>query len=106
MSKSKKIDNTKQQPERQSTTISLPSNLQTLEKHFLFRNQFHSIFRFEVFQLNDAMKIDTSITKRIFIKTYHQQGAQLNNPDENFDFFFGEKKTTFIKQVMHTLKMI
>ena len=42
------------------------------------------------FQLIDNESIDNSIIKRDFIKVYHQQGAQLNNPDQNIEFIFGD----------------
>ena len=35
-------------------------------------------------------KIDNSIIKRNYLKTYHQQGAQLNDLDQNIEFIFGE----------------
>ena len=44
----------------------------------------------EDFQLIDNEPIDNSIIKRDFIKIYHQQGAQLNDPDQNIEFIFGE----------------
>ena len=44
----------------------------------------------EDFQLVDNEPIDDSIVKRDFSRTYHQQGANLNNPDQNFEFIFGE----------------
>ena len=44
----------------------------------------------EDFQLLDNEVFDTSIIKRDFMKVYHQQGAQLNDPDQNIKFFFGE----------------
>ena len=44
----------------------------------------------EDFQLIDNEPIDNSIIKRDFIKVYHQQGAQLNDPDQNIEFIFGE----------------
>ena len=44
----------------------------------------------EDFQLLDKEPIDNSIIKRDFIKVYHQQGAQLNDPDQNIEFIFGE----------------
>ena len=44
----------------------------------------------EDFQLIDNETIDNSIIKRDFIKIYHQQGAQLNDPDQNIEFIFGE----------------
>ena len=34
--------------------------------------------------------MDNSIIKRKFLKKYHQQGANLNNPDQNIEFLFGE----------------
>ena len=44
----------------------------------------------EDFQLIDNESIDNSIIKRDFIKVYHQQGAQLNDPDHNIEFIFGD----------------
>ena len=44
----------------------------------------------EDFQLIDNEPIDNSIIKRDFIKVYHQQGAQLIDPDQNIEFIFGE----------------
>ena len=44
----------------------------------------------EVFQLLNNEPIDNSIIKRDFIKVYDQQGAQLNDPDQNIEFIFGE----------------
>ena len=44
----------------------------------------------EDFQLSDNESIDNSIIKRDFIKIYHQQGAQLNDPDQNIEFIFGD----------------
>ena len=43
----------------------------------------------EDFQLLDNEPFDNSITKRD-LKIYHQQGAQLNNADQNIEFIFGE----------------
>ena len=45
---------------------------------------------FEDFQLLDNERFDNSIMKRDFLKVYHQQGAQLNDPDQNIEFIFGE----------------
>ena len=45
------------------------------------------------FQLIDNIKIDNSIKKRNFTKTYHQQGAQLNNPDQTIDFIVLQDQT-------------
>ena len=42
------------------------------------------------FQLVDDESIDNSIIKRDFIKIYHQQGAQLNDADQNIEFIFGD----------------
>ena len=44
----------------------------------------------DYFQLIDRMKIDTPIIKRDYIKIYHQQRVQLNNPDQDIEFFVGE----------------
>ena len=47
---------------------------------------------FEDFQLIDNDKIDSSFIKRDFLKMkiYHQQAANLSDPDQNSDFMFGE----------------
>ena len=44
----------------------------------------------EDFQLIDNEAFDNSIVKREFVKVYHQQRAQLNDPDQNVKFIFGE----------------
>ena len=44
----------------------------------------------EDFQLLDNEPIDNSIIKRDFTKTYHRQGDQLNQSDQNIEFIFGE----------------
>ena len=44
----------------------------------------------EDFQLLDNEPFDNSIIKRDFTKVYHQQGAQLNQSDQNTEFSFGE----------------
>ena len=44
----------------------------------------------ENFQLIDKKPYDNSIIKRDFLKVYHQQGANLNDPDQNVEFIFGE----------------
>ena len=44
----------------------------------------------EVFQLLQKQPIDNGIIKRHFLGVYHQQGAQLNQSDQNIEFFFGE----------------
>ena len=45
--------------------------------------------RLENFQLLDNEPIDKSIIKSDYSKIYDQQGAQLNQSDQNFEFFFG-----------------
>ena len=42
------------------------------------------------FDLIDNESIDNSIIKRDFKKVYHQQGVQLNDPDQNIEFIFGD----------------
>ena len=44
----------------------------------------------EGFQLLDNEPLDNSIIKRDFTKTYHRQGDQLNQSDQNIEFIFGE----------------
>ena len=44
----------------------------------------------EDFRLLDNEPFDNSIIKRDFLKIYHQQGAQLNQSDQNIEFIFGE----------------
>ena len=44
----------------------------------------------EDFQLLDNEPFDNSIVKRDFSKIYYQQGALLNDPDQNIEFVFGE----------------
>ena len=44
----------------------------------------------EDFQLLDNEPFDNSIIKRDFLKVYHEQGAQLNDADQNIEFIFGE----------------
>ena len=44
----------------------------------------------EDFQLLANEPFDNSIIKRDFTKIYHQQGAQLNQSDQNIEFGFGE----------------
>ena len=38
----------------------------------------------------DNEPLDKSIIKRDFTKTYHRQGDQLNQSDQNIEFIFGE----------------
>ena len=44
----------------------------------------------EDFQLIDNIQIDDSIVKRNYTKVYHQQGANLNDSNQNVEFIFGE----------------
>ena len=44
----------------------------------------------EDLQLKDNESIDDSIVKREFLKIYHQDGANLNHPDQSVEFIFGE----------------
>ena len=44
----------------------------------------------EDFQLLNNEPFDNSIIKRDFLKVYQQQGAQLNDADQNIEFIFGE----------------
>ena len=44
----------------------------------------------EDFQLKDFEPIDNSIIKWDCTKVCHQQGAQLNQSDQNIEFFFGK----------------
>ena len=46
----------------------------------------------EDFQLLDNEPFDNSIIKRDYTKIHHQQGAQLNQSDQNIEFIFGENK--------------
>ena len=45
---------------------------------------------FQNFEVTDKETIDSSIITRNLLKRYHQQGASLNDPDQNFEFIFGE----------------
>ena len=51
---------------------------------------FTSEMRLEDFQLLDIQPFDNSNIKRDFTKIYHNQGVQLNQPDQNIVFVFGE----------------
>ena len=44
----------------------------------------------EHFELLDNVQIDNSIVKRDYTKVYHQQGANLNDSNQNVEFIFGE----------------
>ena len=44
----------------------------------------------EDFQLLDNEPFDISIIKRDYLKISHQQGANLNDSDQNVEFIFGE----------------
>ena len=45
----------------------------------------------EDFQMLDNERFDKSFIKRDFSKVYHQQGAQLNQSDQNIEFILDEK---------------
>ena len=44
----------------------------------------------EDFQFLDIEPFDNFIKKRVFLKVYQEQGAQLNQSDQNNEFIFGE----------------
>ena len=44
----------------------------------------------ENFQVIDNEPIDNSIIEKDFLKVYHQQGANLNDSDQNVAFIIGE----------------
>ena len=44
----------------------------------------------EDFHIIDQEPIENSIMKRDYLKIYHQQGAQMNQSDQNVEFVFGE----------------
>ena len=50
---------------------------------------------FEDFQLLDNEPFDNSTIKRDFSRIYHQQGAQLNQSDQNIEFIFGENNNYY-----------
>ena len=52
----------------------------------------------------DKETFDNSNLKRGFIEVYHQQGANLNNPDKKKSLF-SLKITIIIKKVMHIFNM-
>ena len=43
----------------------------------------------EAFQFLDIEVCDNSMVKKDFMKVYHQQGAQFNDPDQNIKSIFG-----------------
>ena len=47
------------------------------------------------FQLLDNEPLDNRIIKREFTKIYQQQGAQLNQSDQNVEFIFGENSNFY-----------
>ena len=49
----------------------------------------------EDFQLLNNEPFDNSIKKRDFLKTYHQQGAQLNQTNRNIELIFGESNNYY-----------
>ena len=42
------------------------------------------------FHIIENTSIDTSNIIRYYVKTYNQQGAQINHSDQGVDFLFGE----------------
>ena len=46
--------------------------------------------KYEKFEIVNNETTDKSIIKRDFSKVYHQQGANLNDPDQYTDFLFGQ----------------
>ena len=44
----------------------------------------------EDFQIFDNEPFDIIIINRGYLKVYHQQGAQLNQSDQNIEFILGE----------------
>ena len=57
----------------------------------------------EDFQILDIQPFDNSMIKRDFLKIYHQQGAQLNDADQNIEFIFGEN---LVKIIIKSVKAI
>ena len=49
----------------------------------------------EDFQLMDNESIDNSIIKRDYTKVYHQQGAILNDSNQNVEFIFGQNNSYY-----------
>ena len=49
----------------------------------------------EDFQLIDHEPIDNGIIKREYTKVYHQQGANLNDSNQNVEFIFGENNNYY-----------
>ena len=49
----------------------------------------------EDFHLLDNEPFDNSVIKRDFLKIYHQQGARLNQSDQNVEFIFGENNNYY-----------
>ena len=59
----------------------------------------------EDFQLLDNEPFDNSIIERDFLKIYNQQGAQLNQSDQNIDLF-SERLIIIIRLVILILNFI
>ena len=87
----------KLKPELNNTKSALPPKFQSFKQKFLSGDGFviyNSCFsthqtRFEIFELLDSGPIDNFIMKRDFSKIYHQQGAELDDPDQNVEFTHG-----------------
>ena len=45
---------------------------------------------FENFELLDNESIDNSIVKKYYLKAYHHQQANLDDPHQNIEFIFGD----------------
>ena len=74
-----------------NTKSKLPPHLQSFIQTLLSGNGFFIIkMSLEDFQLLDIEPFDNIIIKRDFTKIYHQQGAQLNQSDQNIEFIFDE----------------
>ena len=49
----------------------------------------------ENFRFFDNEPFDNSILKRDHLKIYHQHGANINDPDQNVEFIFGENNNYY-----------
>ena len=63
----------------------------TMNLHKTFRQFYVAQMSDEVFYLIGNEKYDTSFKKKeIFVKIYHQHGAQINDESQSINFFSGE----------------
>ena len=82
----------KSKQERNNTKSNLPPHLQSFKQKPLSGNGFFNIkMSLEDFQLIDKEPLDKSNIKGDCTKTYHRQGGQLNQSDQNIECIFGEK---------------